>query len=430
MRRILEKWLLKSNQFIFICYASFAAFSTYACMYAFRKPFSVATFEGLQFLNIDYKIWLIIAQVLGYTLSKFIGIKIISELKSGKRALIILGFIGFAELSLYLFSIVPMPFNIFFMFLNGLPLGMIWGIVFSYLEGRQVTEVLGSALGVSFIVSSGFVKSVGKIVMIKWGFTEFQMPFVTGLLFSIPLLLFVWMLDQIPQPTIHDKEMRTDRVPMQIKDRRSYFAKFAVGIILLTLNYMFLTSFRDLRDNFVAEIWQALGYIDQPMIFTYTEIPITIVVLIIMASIVLVKNNQHAFLLNHLIILLGVILIGVGTFLYQLHLISPPIWMSLNGLGLYLAYIPFNCILFERFIAVFKIAANAGFLIYIADAFGYLASFGVLLYKNFSSINYSWYQFFIRFSYFISISGICLTLLCYFYFYYKFKNISTLTMES
>ena len=81
-------------------------------MYAFRKPFTVATFEDLSFAGVDYKIVLIIAQVLGYMLSKFIGIKVISELQPNKRIYYLLGLILAAELSLLLFGITPAPYNI------------------------------------------------------------------------------------------------------------------------------------------------------------------------------------------------------------------------------------------------------------------------------------------------------------------------------
>jgi hypothetical protein len=64
-------WLSRTNSFAFTIYAIIAAFSTYSCMYAFRKPFTVATFEGISYWGMDYKTILIIAQVLGYMLSKF-----------------------------------------------------------------------------------------------------------------------------------------------------------------------------------------------------------------------------------------------------------------------------------------------------------------------------------------------------------------------
>ena len=157
--------IIKRPGFVFVLHASLAAFGTYFCMYAFRKPFSVATFDGLSFIGVDYKILLVIAQVLGYALSKFVGIKVISELKPNRRLLYLISLIVLAEISLLLFAWVAAPYNIPFMFLNGFPLGMIWGIVFSYIEGRRFTDILGVVLSASFIVSSGVVKSVGLFVM-------------------------------------------------------------------------------------------------------------------------------------------------------------------------------------------------------------------------------------------------------------------------
>src|SRR6476661_8789481 len=107
----------------------------------------------------DYKVILIIAQVLGYMTSKFIGIKVISELKAHQRKKLIIGLILFAEIALLFFGLVPHPYNFIFLFLNGLPLGMVWGIVFSYLEGRLFTEVLAMGLSISLIVSSGILKT-------------------------------------------------------------------------------------------------------------------------------------------------------------------------------------------------------------------------------------------------------------------------------
>lgn len=52
-----------------------AAFSTYLCTYAFRKPFTAATYDDLALGGVDYKTLLVIAQVAGYALSKFVGIR-------------------------------------------------------------------------------------------------------------------------------------------------------------------------------------------------------------------------------------------------------------------------------------------------------------------------------------------------------------------
>ena len=199
----LTRWLAKTNGLVFSIYAIAAAFSTYFCMYAFRKPFAAGTFEAdawtlpLIANPIGFKTLLIISQVAGYCLSKFLGIKVISEMPAQKRALSILGVIGFAWGSLALFAVAPMWAKPLCLFLNGLPLGMVWGLVFGFLEGRRLSEVLGAGLSASYILASGVVKSVGAS-LVDAGISEYWMPFVTGAFFVIPMAFFVWMLANLP----------------------------------------------------------------------------------------------------------------------------------------------------------------------------------------------------------------------------------------
>ena len=75
-----------------------------------------------------------------------------------------------AGISWLFFAIVPPPYNIVFLFTNGFPLGLVWGMIFGYMEGRRYTEVLGAGLSVSFIFSAGLAKSAGKgSIMRDWG---------------------------------------------------------------------------------------------------------------------------------------------------------------------------------------------------------------------------------------------------------------------
>src|SRR4051812_29489391 len=136
---------LTGSGFWFTIYASVTAFCLYTCVHAFRKTFSVATFQHLQYLGVSYKVWLVTFQVVGYALSKFIGIKLIAELQANYRAKGILIMVSIAGASWLLFAIVPPPYNMIFLFLNGFPLGLVWGMVFGYLEGRRMTDVLGAA---------------------------------------------------------------------------------------------------------------------------------------------------------------------------------------------------------------------------------------------------------------------------------------------
>lgn len=93
-------------------------------------------------------------------------------------------------------------------------------------------------------------------------------------------------------------------------------------------------------------------------------------------------------------IILGCVLAGVSTIMFDLKLISPITWMTMAGLGLYLGYVPYNAIFFERMIASFNYKSNVGFVMYIADAMGYLGSISILLVKELVRPGISWDVFF------------------------------------
>jgi hypothetical protein len=416
------RWLNQTSGFWFALYVTVMAFCLYTCVYAFRKTFAVATFEGISYAGVSYKVWLVTFQVVGYALSKFVGIKVISELKPSSRSIGIILMVSIAGISWLLFALVPPPYNIIFLFTNGLPLGLVWGMIFGYLEGRRYTEVLGAGLAVSFIFSAGLAKSAGGFIMRDWGVSEMWMPFVASCVFLVPLLGFLWFLDKIPPPSALDEKLRTRREPMDSAGRQNFVQTFWPGIILFTLTYMLLTTFREFRDNFAADVWKSLGYGDSPEIFTTTEIPISITILVIIGSLMLIKNNQLALMINHLMIFLGMVMIGVSTFLFQNEMISPPLWMILIGMGLYLGYVPFNSIFFDRLLAAFKYVGTVGFLIYVADAFGYLGSIGVLFFKEFGYSNLSWLEFFFFAGYVISIAGSLLIGGSMLYFHLKHKE--------
>jgi hypothetical protein len=412
----ITKWLAGANGLVLSLYAIIAAFSTYSCMYAFRKPFSAASYDGIDDLwGLSFKSAIVIAQVLGYTLSKFIGIKVVSEMGRNSRGLAILALIGVAELALLGFAVVPVKLKWIFLFLNGIPLGMVWGLVFSFLEGRRFTEVMGAGLCASFIFASGFVKSVGKWLLLE-GVSDFWMPAAVGAIFALPLLFFVGMLSLVPNPSAEDEELRTRRAPMTGAQRKAFFLQFAWGLSSLIIVYIMLTAFRDFRDNFMAEILGQLGFGEAPEIFTTTEIPVTIGVLVMLALVMFIRNNMLALTVNHIIIGLGCAAVGASTWLFHQGLIGPIPWIMLTGFGAYMGYIPFNCILFERLIAAFKYPSNAGFLIYLADAFGYLGSVAVLFYKDFFVSEMDWLTFFTYACYTLAVVGVVFTIFAIIYF--------------
>ncbi len=375
-------------------------------MYAFRKAFAAGAFEGVVQLPglppLQYKSVLIIAQIAGYCVSKFAGIKVVSELTPEKRANAILICIGSAAAALALFAVVPRPWNVICLFGNGLPLGLVWGLVFGFLEGRKVSDVLGAGVSASFIVASGVAKDVGKRLL-GLGVSETLMPLLAGLLFAPALLVSVWMLSKIPKPTADDERLRTRRDSMNAPARRSFLREYGLGLVALVILYIFLTAYRDFRDNYAPELWSALGYGERPSVLSTTETIVGLSVMAVMALLFLVRDNKKALLMIHFALLAGALIIGLSTIAFERGILGPRAWMTAVGLGLYLGYVPYNCVLFDRLLASLRVVGTAGFLIYVADAFGYLGTVATYLAKDFFKPHLSVLEFFKTFSYATSL---------------------------
>ena len=62
------------SDLLFILWAGGAALLSYSLVYMLRKPYTAAAFEDLEVFNMDYKVAVTIVQILGYVVSKFMGI--------------------------------------------------------------------------------------------------------------------------------------------------------------------------------------------------------------------------------------------------------------------------------------------------------------------------------------------------------------------
>ena len=69
--------------------------------------------------------------------------------------------------------------------------------------------------------------------------------------------------------------------------------------------------------------------------------------------------------------------------------------MVLVGLGLYLPYVAVQTTIFERLIALTRDRGNLGYLVSLADAFGYLGYVAVMLGKNAVPIGSGFLVFFV-----------------------------------
>lgn len=126
-------------------------------------------------------------------------------------------------------------------------------------------------------------------------------------------------------------------------------------------------------------------------------------------------------MITHWIIVAGFLIAGISSLLFVLHLLPPFQWMTCVGLGLYIGYIPFNCILFDRMIATFRQTGNVGFLMYLADSFGYLASVAVIVSKTIFNPSLSWTTVYSNGVILLSVAGIAATVFALGYFHKKYN---------
>lgn len=355
---------MKANQkkalsdVLFILWAGGAALLSYSLVYALRKPFTAATFDGLDFFGMDYKTATSIVQIAGYFLSKLIGIKVISEMKKENRLKFIIASVAVAELSLVLFGALPRPYNVFALFFNGLSLGCMWGVIFSFLEGRRVTDLLASLMGLSIAISSGTAKSLGLFVMNGLHVSEFWMPAFIGA-FAFPLLsLLGWAMTRLPHPTKADMELRTERVALDRKGRSAVFKSFMPVLLMLFFANLFITVLQDLKEDFLVKIIDVKAAGLSSWAFAKIDATVTLVILILFAAMSMVKSNVKVLCLLLALVTCGCAVLSSVAFNYEAWNLPVTLWLFLQSLCLYTVYLSFQTLFFERFIACFRIKAT------------------------------------------------------------------------
>ena len=356
------------SDFIFILWAGGAALLSYSLVYALRKPFTAATFDGLSIWGMDYKVVVTITQILGYLLAKFIGIKLISELKGQHRLKFILGAIVLAELALVGFAILPSPGNIFAMFFNGLALGCMWGVIFSFIEGRRVTD--------------------------HWQISEFWMPALIGGCALPCLALLGYVLQSLPKPSEEDRALKAERMTLDGRQRWALFKNYMPFLSIILVANFLLVALRDIKEDFLVKIFDVAGSGYSSWIFAQLDSIVTLIILIIFGLMVFVRNNMRVLLILLSLVILGMLTMSFISLRYEALQLSPVVWLFIQSLCLYLAYLCFQTTFFDRFIACFRIRGNVGFFIVLIDFIGYLGTVIVLAVKEFLNPDINWLSFY------------------------------------
>ena len=354
-----------------------AAFVVYFSVYGFRKPFTAARFADVGALGLGYKEIVVLAQVSGYTISKFLGIRVIAEMRPERRAGALVALVALAEAGLVLLGVLPRPWAAVGPFLNGLCLGMTFGLVFGFLEGRRSTEALAAGLCTSFIVADGVMKTVGAWIL-EHGISEDWMPAAAGALFTIPFALATAVLARTPAPAPEDEAARSARASLGAAERRDLYRDWALGLNLVVAVYVMVTVLRSVRADFAPQLWAGLGVDVAPRLYTLSELWVALVVTVVNGLAVFFVGNRRAFLASLGVCLAGAVLLAAALLGRAGGVFGPLVFMVLVGTATYLPLVAIHTTVFERFLAATGARGNAGYLLYVADSAGYLGYVAVL----------------------------------------------------
>jgi len=406
--------------------AFLAAFVTYFSMYAFRRPFVAGTYGGeasefLQFHGegITFKSAFILSQVLGYAVSKYLGAKFCSETHRHQVAPRLVILILAAWLALVFFGFLPGRWKALALFFNGLPIGMVWGLLVRVLEGRRLSEAMFAGLAASYVLAGGWLRAAGRWILDTGLVNEFWMPLALATCFLPWFLAGAWVLHQLPPPGREDEMERAARPAMDRHRRKDFIREFFPGVMLLALMFFLLTAYRDFRDNFQVDLFVEMGMETEPVLLLMTETPVALVVTLSLVFLSMVRDNRRALITGYSLMAVGSAMLGISTALFQNGMIGGGMWMMLSGMGAYLAYVPLGSAVIERTIAYTRFVGTAAFAISLVDAVGYTGSVGVILWKDFFAADLSRLGFITGFSWLMCLSGLLLSFASLWYFLRK-----------
>jgi hypothetical protein len=218
------------------------------------------------------------------------------------------------------------------------------------------------------------------------------MPAVTAALFVPPMALCLLIMSKLPPPDARDIAERTERAPMDRAARSRLLRELGGPLAFLVALYVLLSVYRDLRDTFMADVLKELNQPAPAGLFAQVESFAGLGVLLSLSGLWFIRNHWRALAAYHVVVVIGTTLVGASNWLFRAGQIPTFWWLALSGLGIYLAYVPFNSIFFDRLLAATRRVGTASFLIYVADASGYAASVVLYLGRLFGLKNISWTQ--------------------------------------
>ena len=163
-----------------------------------------------------------------------------------------------------------------------------------------------------------------------------------------------------------------------------------------------LTVQRDIKEDFIVCIID----VDTISSWAFAQID-SIATFVLLAVFALLATTYNHLKVLCMLLMLSTVGMGTLAFLGATEgneTIPTTIWLFLQSLCLDIAYLSFQTIFFERFIACFKIKGNVGFFIITIDFVGYLGTLGLLLFKEFCASHIDWTSFYNHMSLYIGVA--------------------------
>jgi hypothetical protein len=129
-------------------------------------------------------------------------------------------------------------------------------------------------------------------------------------------------------------------------------------------------------------VLRELGDPVEPSVFTSSETFVGLGVLLATGATVFVRDNRRAFATALAIAVGGFTLIAAALLARANGTLSGFTFMVAIGLGLYVPYVAVHTTVFERLVAMTRDRGNIGYLMYLADSFGYLGYVAVMFGKS------------------------------------------------
>ena len=374
---------------------------SYLGTYVAKYPLFLVDYDGNNnedtiLLNIPLKDWLSYAFTVGFFIGKWPAYKFVPSITRNQRLRVLV--VLFTLTSFFFTAFLPLKgdggghaayyyyysvLKIIGIFIGSVCCSAIFGIEFTYLEGRANGDSYIAAVNCVVFFGSSLCRAVASAVIRAGSIEDCWMPLLLVTLYAPITLTSLFCLDAMPNPTHSDIAIMGERTIMLQSEKSAFISNHIIGLCPLLVGYAFACGFRFLRDFFALEVYrEVLGRDPAPIDYILADWVGGALCIALLLGLSRVTDNTHALFLLHFMFAGGGLVVGVATLMFERGLISPELWIILIGVGLMATITPFSGSLFDRIMACTKTKGTATFLINFGDAVAYVGVFSSLAYKS------------------------------------------------